>query len=173
MDIGYMKRKIVSMSRVDLEQAAAVILSAIANDDTIKEREELVHSLLKRIDHSMLVHSCMWMAPSIAQLWQMNRNLNALGQHPSLKLERLVQLLHNMLSKQGIYVASTAEDWASVLPILLRSTAKAAFRTRLDAFHPQWIFEDANALPPVEYKIWDTMANVRPATSPPPHPLLT
>lgn len=61
IDIDFMKRFIDSLLRLDLEQAAADVISAIRNDDTIATRSEIMQSLLKETDPKVLTHSCMWL----------------------------------------------------------------------------------------------------------------
>ena len=99
VDVGldFIKQTIVSRKRLDLEQAAAVIFSAIVNDDTIKLREEIVGSLITSIDHKTLVKSCMWMKPIDK------------SQPENSKLSRLVDLADRIISKQDISICKTPE----------------------------------------------------------------
>ena len=60
LDITFLKLNIDSLLRLDLEQAAAAVISAIRNDDAIANRSEIVRSLLKEIDPKVLTQSCMW-----------------------------------------------------------------------------------------------------------------
>ena len=59
VDIAFMKGNIESLLRLDLEQTAAVVISAITNDDGIAKRSELVRSLLNEIHPAVLSYSCM------------------------------------------------------------------------------------------------------------------
>lgn len=45
-----MKENIRSPQRLDLEQAAAVIISSILNDEKIEDRDMIIRSLLQEID---------------------------------------------------------------------------------------------------------------------------
>ena len=66
VDVDYLKRFIAMEKRIEMEQAAAIVLSAIITDNNLKDREVTVRSLIKGIDHSTLVNSCMWMGPDIS-----------------------------------------------------------------------------------------------------------
>ena len=51
----------MSLQCLDLEQAAAVVISAIRNDATIAVRGKILESLIKELDETMLVKSCIWL----------------------------------------------------------------------------------------------------------------
>ncbi|KAK3176713.1 hypothetical protein OEA41_008038 [Lepraria neglecta] len=57
IDVNFMKEKIMSLQRLDLEQAAAIVISAIRNDATLAARGKIVESLIKELDETMLVKS--------------------------------------------------------------------------------------------------------------------
>ena len=42
INVNFMKEKIVSLQRLDLEQAVAVVISAIRNDGTVAARDKIV-----------------------------------------------------------------------------------------------------------------------------------
>ena len=64
IDIAFMKKNIDLLRRLDLEQAAAVVISAIGNDKSIANRSEIVQSLLQEIEPKVFSDSCMWMEDS-------------------------------------------------------------------------------------------------------------
>lgn len=55
VDINYMKQLIATEKRVDMEQAAAIVLSALLTDKNLKIRDHIVRSLINGIDHSKLI----------------------------------------------------------------------------------------------------------------------
>ena len=153
VDINVMKRFLVSQIRLDLEQAAALVLSAIVNDKTISMREAIVDALIKSIDHSMLVYSSMWMDPFY------------FSQPHGRKFSRLVDLTAKIVSEQDVQFGE-ARTWAAILPILLRvRRCRPSDKTR--CLHiPQWAFDAANIDPPDEYAIWDADAKILPGHEP-------
>lgn len=157
-DINFMKISIASLRRVDLEQSAAIILSAIVNDATIPMREEIVHSLIEAIDPFTLIGSCMWITPAEGVETQGSKFL------------RLVALAKRIMSKKDINIGEPT-DWASLLPTLLRiRRIRPSDKTRC-LFIPQWIFDAANVDPPPDYPILDADINSVPGhepTAPPP-----
>lgn len=52
--VKFMKRIIRSRQRLDLEQAAAVVISSIANDEKIIDSETMVRQLVQGLDSTML-----------------------------------------------------------------------------------------------------------------------
>ena len=152
-DVSFMKRNIASLRRLDLEQAAAIVLSAILNDDTIPEREDIIRSLIRNIDHSMLSQSCMWITPA---------NFIEPG---GSKFSRLVALANRIFSKQDIDLGESS-NWAALLPKLLRvRRVRPSDKTRC-LFIPQWIFDAANVDPPPDYITWDTDGKTAPGDEP-------
>ena len=88
IEVNFMKENIVSLQRLDLEQAAAVVISAIRNDATIAARGKIVESLIKELDETMLVKSCMWLD---APQKRPNATIN------NLKLARLLLTIQRLI----------------------------------------------------------------------------
>lgn len=57
--VEFMKKIIRSRQRLDLEQAAAVVISSITNDEKINDSETMVRQLVQNVDSTMLTKSCM------------------------------------------------------------------------------------------------------------------
>lgn len=140
-DIDFMKKNIDSLLRLDLEQAAAVVVSAIRNDDGIAKRSEIVQSLLSEIDPKVLSDSCMWHTDS-AKAIQISK-----FSHLVLKIRHVIEAKHKI---EGGLI----RDWSAFVPLLLR-IRRCSPKSRC-LFIPEWIFREANVAPPSEFCVWDT-----------------
>ncbi|KAI4235948.1 MAG: hypothetical protein L6R40_006316 [Gallowayella cf. fulva] len=164
-DIEFMKTNIRMLNRVDLEQAAAVVISAIGNDPSITERSEIVSVLIRELAPFLLTHSCMW--------------LEEHQRHPKApinegKLSRLISLTKRMSNKSYSsaidfeFDSPTAiiRDWSNLLPLLLR-VRRCSPRTRC-LLIPQWIFDAAgiNAPPAYASAVQDTKIDLTPGHEP-------
>lgn len=172
VDADYMKRLIAIDKRVDMEQAAAIVLSAIMTDKRLLNRDDMVRSLIDGIDHSTLVHSCMWIGPDISPPWQTCHQRKGPGQDPASKFQRLIMVIHDMLAAQDITVANIVNEWNSLVILLLRIRREDPFSNRTRClFIPQWMFETAHITVPADYKVWDHTGTSSPGyepRSPPP-----
>lgn len=153
IDTAFMKRNIDSLMRLDLEQAAAVVISAIRNDDAIADRPEIVRSLLKEIQPKVLSHSCMWF-----------KNLrtgsaNAIqGDKFSGKFSNLATEVRHVIGNKHMIEVGKIHDWSPLVQLLLR-IRRCSPQSRC-LFIPEWIFQEANTAPPSEYCVWDSRGRV-------------
>ena len=154
VDIGFLKRNVVARKRLDLEQAAAVVISTIRNDTSISHRAEIVTDLVKELDHTLLTQSCMWL-----EGWDSGNTVE------EARLARVVGLLQRMLDRRlQASLAGASTNWSSLLPLLLR-VRRSSPRSRC-LFIPQWIFDAAGMKPHPERAIWDTRGCVKPGHEP-------
>lgn len=144
IDIAFMKRNIGSLLRLDLEQAAAVVISAVRNDDVIANRSEIVQALLREINPTVLTHSCMWLEYSEANLAEDIQTRN---------FSHLVTQTRHVLQDKHMVDMGKVDDWPSLLPFLLR-IRRCSPRSRC-LFIPEWIFREANTTPPSNFRVWD------------------
>ena len=145
-DIAFMKRNIDSLLRLDLEQAAAVVISAIKNDNTIANGSEIAQSLLKEVDPKVLRHSCMWL-----EYWHTD-SAKDIQTH---KFSHLVKKIRDVIQVKHKIDVGKIDDWSMLIPILLR-VRRCSPRSRC-LFIPEWMFREANATPPAEFCIWDSL----------------
>ena len=148
--IDYMKRSIVALNRLDLEQAAAVVIATVWNDPGVANKEETVSALIRELGHSLLTDSCMWLEYS---QWSLKSSVD------EEKLSGFVRLFRRMLWKTGTMPEQLDDDdhavyeWSDLLPLLLR-VRRISPRSRC-LFIPNWIFEAAHTKPPSNFAIWD------------------
>ena len=157
--IAFMKGNIASLQRLDLEQAAAVVIAAVRNDSAIANRLEIVRALLNEIDGNVFRDSCMWLEDS--QLSAPTTTIN------DRKFSDLVEFIRRVIQggkKDSIVKMGHIDGWSSLLPILLQ-IRRSAPRSRC-LFIPKWTFRAANATPPPEFRIWDHEGRTRPGNEP-------
>ena len=163
VDRELMKRKLRARERVDLEQAVAIVISAIRNDAGIANKAWIVRALVIELDRTLVTKSCMWL-----ERCQMN---NAVSVEEG-KFSGIVDLFRRMLRKQCIWAddleigseLNYVKDWASFLPLLLR-VRRSSPRARC-LFIPQWVFDAAGVSPPPELAVWDQRGRVKPGHEP-------
>ena len=162
IDIDFMKRKLRTHERVDLEQAAAIVISAIRNDTGITNKADLVPALVAELDRTLLTKSCMWL-----DRFQINPGVSI----EEAKFSRFVDLFRRMSRKQCISTdswklseLSYVKDWASFLPLLLRVRRSSPRKRGL--FIPQWVFDAANVAPPPKFAVWDKQGYIKPGHEP-------
>ena len=146
---AFIKGNIISLLRLDLEQATAVVISAIRNDSTIANRSETVRALLKEVDANVFSSSCMWLEDS------QSSSMTAIHER---KFSNLVACVRRVI--QGKYSVRMGDinDWSSLLPFLIR-IRRCSPRSRC-IFIPEWIFREANAIPTPEFCIWDAQGRM-------------
>ena len=147
VDPESMKANIRSLTRLDLEQAAAIVIAAILNDPSIPNSKDIISALVNELETSLLTQSCMWLA---RHEWSSAESVEA------LKLSRLIDLWRRMYSKAHhtpesaeMELLTTCQDWSALLPLLLR-VRRCSPRTRC-LFIPQWVFDSAGIAPPADY----------------------
>ena len=59
IDVNFMKRNVIALNRLDLEQAAAVVITSIRNDVRITNRRDIVSALVEELDSDLIAESCM------------------------------------------------------------------------------------------------------------------
>ena len=128
--------KLAARERLDLEQAVALVLSAIVNDETTcsRDKAKIVKSLIREIDHSTVVEICTWMSPA---------DLNGPA---SSKLSRTILFAARVLSKHSLDV-SDCKDQASSFQALQRIRQCRPRDESRCLFMLQWIF-DATVIDP-------------------------
>ena len=161
-DRAFMKRCIVARNRLDLEQAAAVVISAIRNDAAVADRAKIVEALIKELDPKLLTRSCMWLSKE-----QRAIGITSDGE----KFHRFVEWIEGIF-KEPKYLSEdpepedllSARDWRSLLPVLMR-IRRCSPRFRC-LFIPQWVFEAAAVMPPPAFAIWNSRGCVKPGHEP-------
>ena len=149
IDIAFVKKNIDLLRRLDLEQAAAVVVSAIGNDDGIANRSEIVKSLLQEIEPKVFSNSCMWTEDS---------DLNTAKVIQTLKFSHMVKQIRYILQDKYAVQLGEIHDWTALIPFLLR-IRRCSPRSRC-LFIPEWIFREANTTPPPEFRVWDNQGRV-------------
>ena len=151
IDLDLMKMNIQNLQRLDLEQAAGIVISAINNDGDIPNRAQIVEALVRELDYTLITESCMW--------FEDFRDLHLRATSNEDKLERLVELL-----RQTLWDQRDIDDWETLLTHLLR-IRRVEPRSRC-LIIPQWIFEAADMAPPPEFAIWDGRGRIRRGSEP-------
>lgn len=146
---AFMKSNITSLRRLDLEQAAAVVISAVGNDGTIANRSEMVRALLNEIDANVFSRSCMWLEDS--------QSSSTTAVH-ECKFSNLVTFVRRVIQGKHSVEMGDIDDWSSLLPFLIR-IRRCSPRSRC-LFIPEWIFREADSTPPPEFCIWDRQGRV-------------
>lgn len=144
IDTAFMKGNIDSLLRLDLEQAAAVVISAIRNDDAVTDRSEIVRSLLKEIHPKVLTDSCMW-------FWDSHTDSAKAIQ--TRKFSHLATEVRYVIRGKHMIEVGKIHDWSSLIQLLLR-IRRCSPQSRC-LFIPEWVFREANTAPPSEYCVWD------------------
>lgn len=140
-----------ALNRMDLEQAAAVVLSAIRNDMGISNRREIINTLVQELDPKVITRSCMW-------LEEYQEEPKATQE--DVKLFKVLNTLDRMLREQCDAILSSddgdegsVKDWGSLLPLLLRVRRCKPSQQRC-LFIPRWIFDAAEMKPPPQHAAW-------------------
>ena len=162
IDVDFMKRNVRALNRLDLEQAAAVVITSIRNDVRITNRGDIISALVKELDSGLITESCMWLESH-------QRDPGATVQEA--KFANLVDMIGGMLRESQnstesseIGSLSHVRDWASLMPLLLRVRRKKPQSRCL--FIPQWIFDAADVEPPSQFMIWGKDGTIRPGHEP-------
>ncbi|KAL8786132.1 MAG: hypothetical protein Q9195_008336 [Heterodermia aff. obscurata] len=162
IDVDFMKRNVRALNRLDLEQAAAVVISSIRNDVRIANRGDIITALIKELDTELIAESCMWLESH-------QRDGGVAVQEA--KFARLVDMVGGMLRESQNSTQSPengslshVKDWASLMPLLLRIRRKSPqFRC---LFIPRWIFDAADVEPPSQFMIWGKDGTISPGHEP-------
>lgn len=137
--VEFMKRIIRSRQRLDLEQAAAVVISSIANDEKINDSETMVRQLVLGLDSTMLKKSCMWI-DSLADKDTVQEQ----------KFNRYRDGIQKVIVSKDLTKADTFSDWADIMKVLMR--VRRHNRPRRCLFLPQWVFDAANMQAPEHFR---------------------
>lgn len=138
--VKFMKRIIRSRQRLDLEQAAAVVISSIANDEKINDSETMVRQLVQGLDSTMLKKSCMWIGSLADKDTVQERKFN-----------RYRDGIQNIIVSKELTEAGTFSDWADIVKVLMR--VRRHNRPRRCLFLPQWVFDAANLQAPEHFRV--------------------
>ncbi len=144
IDVTFMKRNIESLLRLDLEQAAAVVISAIRNNESIANRSDIVQSLLKEIHPTVIRKSCMWV--------EYSHTSSAIAIQ-ARKFSHLVARIRHVIQDKHMVDMGDIHEWSSLIPLLLR-IRRCSPRSRC-LFIPEWIFREAHTDPPSSFCVWD------------------
>ena len=150
IDLAFMKGNISLLLRLDLEQAAAVVICAVRNDSTIANRSDIVRALLNEIDTNVLSRSCMWLEES------QSSSMTAIQK---CKFSNLVAFVRRVVEDKHSVEMGDINDWSSLLPFLVR-IRRCSPRSRC-IFIPEWIFHEANAIPAPEFRTWDSQGRMQ------------
>ena len=165
IDVDFMKRNVLALNRLDLEQAAAIVISAIGNDASITNRGDIIPALVMGLETDLITESCMWLEPH-------QRHPGATVQ--DAKFAKLVDMVRGMfresqnetklLKKGGLGGLIHFKNWRSLMPLLLRVRRKSPQSRCL--FIPKWIFEAADVKPPSQFMIWGKDGTISPGHEP-------
>ena len=153
INLAAMKWYIHSRERLDLEQAAAVIISAIVNDLSIPARDAIVKSLIGELDHSILVESCMW--------------INDVERDTSSKFTRFTDYVQAAVRRVGIDSAVESprvDSMRGLVATLVRIRRHSNANRSL--FIPEWMFTAADIPVPTKFRAWDSRGTMRPGSYP-------
>ncbi|KAF2108572.1 hypothetical protein BDV96DRAFT_587448 [Lophiotrema nucula] len=133
--IDDIKQYIRTRTRFDLEQAAAVVVSAFVNHDRVEDAVRLVGEL-----GTLLATSCMWVEPGV---------VHPMSKGPATAIEKIGLRLQQSAAKQrrDIPLATTLQD---LVPLLLRVRRRKPTDRCLHI--PQWMFDAAGIEPPTHFK---------------------
>lgn len=137
--VNFMKKIIHSRQRLDLEQAAAVIISSIANDEKINDSETMVRQLVQSLDSIMLKKSCMWIDSSADKDTVKEQKFN-----------RYRDGIQKVIVAKDPTAADEFSDWADIMKVLLR--VRRHNRPRRCLFLPQWVFDAASIQAPEHFR---------------------
>ncbi|KAL9044927.1 MAG: hypothetical protein Q9214_001970 [Letrouitia sp. 1 TL-2023] len=155
IDIRFMKRNITALKRLDLEQAAAVVVSSINNDANIPNRASIIRALVLELDEILM--SCMWLEAADQADEDEARND---------KLSRLTRFINWMLQTKHDVRVEALNDWRAFVRLLLRiRRCKPDSRDRC-LFIPLWVFKAAEIDPPPQYRVWSSQGTVAPGHEP-------
>ena len=161
VDIAFMKAKIAALERLDLEQAAAVVIAAVRNDSRVENQAQLVSGLINGLDPSMLTQSCMWID---------RRQWRTRGTAKETKMLGLVRLFQKMLRKfceadnAEVDDVACIEGWKALVPYLLRVRRFKPPSKCL--FIPGWIFQTAKIEAAADRTVWDKNGYIMPGQEP-------
>lgn len=119
-----MKKIIRSRQRLDLEQAAAAVISSIANDEKLKGSEAMVRQLVLGFHYTMLNESYMWI-DSLADK----------GKVQERKFNRYKYGIQKIIVSKDPTEADTFSDWSDITKVLVR--VRRNNRPRRCLFLPQ------------------------------------
>ncbi|KAI4158994.1 MAG: hypothetical protein LQ342_006967 [Letrouitia transgressa] len=155
IDIRFMKRNITALKRLDLEQAAAVIVSSINNDANIPNRASIIQALVLELDQILM--SCMWLEAED----QGNED-----EAREDKFSRLTRFMRWMLQTKHEVTVEALNDWGAFVRLLLRIRRCRPDSRNRCLFIPQWMFKAAEIDPPPEYRVWSSQGTAAPGHEP-------
>ena len=139
-DVGLetMKRYIYSRKRLDLEQAAALVLSAIVNDAAIPARDDIVRCLINRLDCSVLKWSCMW--------------INDVKEDSSSKFSRFAKYVQRLVESNHAAGVPGLDNMEVLVEVLIKVRRYPSSDRCL--FIPEWMFKAADIPVPTKFRAW-------------------
>ena len=156
VSIDTMKTSTACFQRLDLEQVAAVVLSAILNDESIENKRHVVSSLIKTIEPNVLLKSAMWLE------WL---QLDPAPTDQTCKFRHLVDLTSRMTTSRKVDIGKAAE-WSDLLPSLLRIRRSRPAEHTHCLLLPEWMFDAAYVPVPDYCRMWDGDGMVKPGHQP-------
>ena len=156
LSIDFMKQTCSFLARLDLEQVAALVLSAISHDESIPDKAAVLSALIKNIEPHVLVNSCMWLDSS---------DMNLQPTDEMRKFRRTASLARRITSKKDVEIGLPSH-WSALLDALLRVRRSRPKDHSRCLFIPEWIFDAASAPVTPEYKTWDYQGMVRAGDEP-------
>lgn len=142
--VEFMKKIIRSRQRLDLEQAAAVVISSITNDEKINDSETMVRQLVQNLDSTMLMKSCMW--------------IDSLADKDTVKEQKFNRYrngIQKVIVAKDPTEADKFSDWADIMKVLMR--VRRHNRPRRCLYLPPWVFDAANIKAPEHFRAsWGT-----------------
>ena len=138
-----MKGCINARVRLDLEQAAAVVISVIGNNPRLENKEIIIRSLISGLDEALVNESHMWLEPSF--------EVRIAIEDP--KFSHLANFLQrSILVKTQYSISLEIKDWSDLLNTLLQIRRRS--RPNRCIYVPPWVFERAQAAMPSDYPAW-------------------
>ncbi|KAF2263994.1 hypothetical protein CC78DRAFT_533596 [Lojkania enalia] len=128
-----LKEYMRTRTRFDLEQAAAIVVSAFMKNGRTEDAVQLIREL-----GTLLATSAMWMTPGGQSQLPMRKNVGSLGK----KFSCITKILRSSASAQGKDVPLVAiTTYRDILPLLLRVRRRKPEDRCLHI--PQWLFDEA------------------------------
>ncbi|KAF2800420.1 hypothetical protein K505DRAFT_413026 [Melanomma pulvis-pyrius CBS 109.77] len=130
-----LKKYVQSRTRFDLEQAAAIVVSAFMNDGRVDDAVRLVKEL-----GTIMATSCMWVEPNV-QL--------ATSDGPFVFPASIARKLQQSAASWGMEIP-LANSFEELLPLLMRVRRSKPNDRCL--YIPQWLFEEAGIEAPENFR---------------------
>ena len=124
VNAAFMKRYMHTKKRIDLEQAAAIVISAVRNEPKLDEddRATMTKALLQGLEDDLITKSCMWLE---------SFDRPGMSDEESM-FTGFAKKLEYLLARKQIFI-DTPKDWKSLVALLQRIRRCAPVELSLDS----------------------------------------